>query len=110
MKIISPKYIFGIAFLFLSLGSLKTFSNENPSLHIAEKFVSFSARLEKSELVLNWKVSPGDVNKGFEIQKSLDGKLFEKIGYLKENETSKMQTDYSFVDKELPLSTPYIIV
>lgn len=102
MKTISAKYTFGIVLLFLFSGNFKAICHEIPLPFIEAKFISFSARIDKGELVLNWKVSPEGVDKVFEIQKSLDGKLFEKIGYLKGNDTSKMQTDYSFVDKDVP--------
>lgn len=102
MKIISPKYILGIALLFLFSGSVNAISKEISSPSIIAKFVFYCARIDKNELVLNWKINPEYSEKGFEIQKSQDGKLFQEIGYVKGNEVSKMQTDYSFVDKDLP--------
>ncbi|GLU56288.1 hypothetical protein Dfri01_57490 [Dyadobacter frigoris] len=72
------------------------------------KLISFSAKIEKDILTLNWITSSENNINGFEVQKSLDTKSFQTIGIVKGDKGSKTQINYCFDDNELPaFSTLY---
>ncbi len=48
--------------------------------------------------MLSWKTSKEDNNKHFEVEKSLDGVTFSKIGKIKGNGTTTEANSYSFLD------------
>ncbi|KAA0990389.1 T9SS type A sorting domain-containing protein [Dyadobacter aurulentus] len=54
--------------------------NKDGSLPVT--LVSFEGRKENDNAVLTWKTSQETNNKGFEIERSEDGKQFEKIGFV----------------------------
>ncbi len=64
---------------------------------------NFNAKASGSEVILTWNYANQINPRVFEIQKSLDNKLWEKIGYVK---SEKGKTDYSFVDNN-PGETNY---
>jgi hypothetical protein len=62
------------------------------------KFTSFKANIINKQTVLNWSTSSETNNKGFEIQKSMDGKNFETIGFVKGAGNTNTITKYSYQD------------
>jgi Secretion system C-terminal sorting domain len=63
------------------------------------ELVSFTADLVQQGVKLNWETSTETNNHGFEIEKSLDGKNFFMIGFVKGAGTSTIDHLYSFTDK-----------
>ncbi|MBS1764818.1 MAG: T9SS type A sorting domain-containing protein [Bacteroidetes bacterium] len=62
-----------------------------------------NATTRDRQIVVNWSTASEKNNKGFEVQRSTDGKEFEKIGWVDGNGTSNIMHTYSFVDtKVLP--------
>ena len=61
--------------------------------------LDFSGRTSSNGIVLNWKTASEKNNDHFEVQRSLDGRNFEKIGTVKGNGTSNAINSYSFRDK-----------
>jgi hypothetical protein len=53
------------------------------------------------EVVLDWKTASESNNFGFEIQRSLDGRMFEKIGFIAGAGSSSAVQTYSYIDKEV---------
>jgi len=64
----------------------------------------FTAVKQGNTALLKWTTTPDNTAKWFEVQKSLDGKLFLPIGLVaaKSSNSTDPTTDYSFVD-QLPL-------
>lgn len=72
--------------------------NPNP---LPVNLVSFSGKIEENIVVLDWTTTSETNNNIFEIQKSNDAKSFQTIGFVKGNNNSKTQINYSFTDKDL---------
>ncbi len=62
------------------------------------KLTSFTAEAVNQNVILNWATAAELNNNGFEIEKSLDGKHFEKIAFVKGNGTSARVNKYQFID------------
>jgi len=65
------------------------------------ELTQFSAKKQSKNVVLNWETGSEKNNKGFEIQRSPDGKEWEKIGFVAGNGTTQMEQTYSYTD-EMP--------
>ncbi len=69
------------------------------------EMVSFNAvsrdRSWGYEVMLDWKTASESNNLGFEIQRSLDAKTFEQIGFIAGAGSSATLQAYSFVDKDV---------
>ena len=65
------------------------------------RLIDFTGRLEKNEVVLNWKTSLEQNSKGFEIERSYDGSSFKSIGFVPAAGNSSSTRLYSFNDREL---------
>lgn len=61
---------------------------------------------EKGNL-LAWETAAEINNNGFEVQKSFDGKTFEKIGFVEGNGTSVEAHNYTFLDKNINQNIAY---
>jgi hypothetical protein len=71
------------------------------------KFTHFKAALQNNETILNWGTSSEINNKGFEIEKSLDGENFESIGFVAGKGNSNKINKYAFVDPNYSAATQY---
>ncbi|WP_190277353.1 Ig-like domain-containing protein [Taibaiella lutea] len=60
--------------------------------------VSFDGKADNDNIILSWIAVNNTGNKGFEIERSADGKVYNKIGYVNGNEKGT----YEFID-ESPL-------
>lgn len=76
-----------------SLGELAT---ECATLPV--ELVSFSGENKIEGNLLKWVTASEINNKGFEIEKSSNGKLFQKIGFVEGNTDSWQALNYSFTD------------
>jgi hypothetical protein len=56
---------------------------------------------------LTWTTASEKNNAGFEIQRSRDGKTFEKIGFVKGNGTTAIPHQFTFLDGTPPSNTTY---
>ncbi|MCE6987767.1 T9SS type A sorting domain-containing protein [Dyadobacter sp. CY323] len=71
------------------------------------KLISFKAHLTSAgNAQLNWKTVQEVSNKGFEIQKSVDGKFFDAIGWV-DGGNQETEKDYQFTDSELTTTSYY---
>jgi hypothetical protein len=69
---------------------------------------SFTASLVKNQHQLNWSTSSETNNAGFEIESSLDGINFNKIGFVASKGTNSNQNlNYTFQDKLAQYGTTY---
>jgi hypothetical protein len=62
------------------------------------KLISFSASLNNNQTELNWSTASETNNKGFEVEKSIDGDKFETIGFVRGIGNSNRINKYSFID------------
>lgn len=60
--------------------------------------VSFSGENRTEGNVLKWVTASETNNKGFEVERSSNGKLFQKIGFVEGNTDSRQALNYSFTD------------
>lgn len=71
------------------------------------ELTSFSATSENGQVYLNWTTSSETNNYCFEIERSLDGRNFDKIGFILGNGTVSVPQNYTFTDKNLSFGTYY---
>jgi hypothetical protein len=64
-------------------------------------FTSFNGVLQNNEAVLNWSTASEINNKGFNVEKSADGKTFTDIGFVSGNGTTQKLSNYTFSDPKL---------
>ncbi|TLV03888.1 T9SS type A sorting domain-containing protein [Dyadobacter luticola] len=87
------------------LGSINT----QPELSVLPvKLISFEGQLTSTgDAEIHWKTAGESGNKGFELQKSTDGKIFEKIAWIDGAGDSNTEKDYHFTDRELRTTSYY---
>ncbi|MCF8426803.1 MAG: T9SS type A sorting domain-containing protein [Bacteroidia bacterium] len=71
------------------------------------KLTSFTGAIENHNANLKWTTSSESDNKGFEIERSLNGLDFESVGFVKGAGNSSKITNYEFIDSKIPVSTLY---
>jgi hypothetical protein len=59
---------------------------------------SFDAKIQDQDAVISWKVQSELNNKGFEIQRSADGRNFTGIGFVNSRGNTNSERSYSFTD------------
>jgi len=71
------------------------------------KLLTFTGKLQNENVKLNWSTSFEQNSKGFEIEKSLDGINFRKIGFVAGTGNSNSTRNYSFNDPQRAVETNY---
>lgn len=59
------------------------------------------------EVVLEWRTAGESNNFGFEVQRSQDGKNFNKIGFVPGSGSSNIDNHYSFIDMDVTIARYY---
>jgi hypothetical protein len=67
---------------------------------IPVSLLSFDAKVSGDDVKLNWLTASEKNNRGFELQKSTDGKLFVTIANIKGNGNTAQQSNYSYLDDD----------
>lgn len=75
-----------------ALGSVSA----GPIFPLATKLVNFTATSKGSNTMLSWTAENEENLVGYEVEKSLNGTSFEKVGFVKANNISK--SEYGFMD------------
>ncbi len=70
----------------------------NGSGTLDAKIISFTARKNNKEVILNWITASETNNKGFEIQRSADGINWSKIAFVNGSINSSAEKNYQFTD------------
>ncbi|MFZ2866061.1 MAG: C25 family cysteine peptidase [Ignavibacteriaceae bacterium] len=65
---------------------------------IPVELVSFEAAVEEQSVRLTWETATELNNSGFEVERSSDGKVFGKIGFIKGIGTTTDKHQYSYID------------
>lgn len=87
------------------LGSLNSFSELSV---LPVRLISFEGKVNAAGLAeLHWKTAEEANNLGFEIQKSLDGKSWELLGWVDGAVDSKTEKSYQYVDQEFVTTSYY---
>lgn len=71
------------------------------------RLASFNGRLEHNAVQLSWKTAQELNNHHFEIERSIDGIYFEKIGYIAARGSSSSGYTYTFNDPSFKASTNF---
>lgn len=69
--------------------------------------LNFTANVAHNSVILGWSTADEKNNSHFDIERSLDGKIFSKIGQVKGNGTTNQTLDYSFSDFNFSNKTAY---
>jgi hypothetical protein len=64
------------------------------------KLISFKANAMKGDVITSWTTASEINNAGFEVQRSVDGKTFTKIGFVKGKGNSNSVVNYSDLDRD----------
>lgn len=70
--------------------------NVNGALPV--NLTGFAARVNNNNVILNWKTTGEQGNKGFEIQRSTDGITWKNIGYVDADMNLANEKSYEFID------------
>ena len=62
------------------------------------ELTTFNAQILNNEVLLNWETATEVRNYGFDVEKSIDGKNFSKLGFVQGNGNSNSTKYYSFED------------
>jgi hypothetical protein len=73
-------------------------SIDNPA---SVKLLNFSARVDGNSVSLDWTINTEADNFGFEIQRSVDGKVFVTIGFIDKSDDLSKVKKCTFLDKDL---------
>lgn len=74
-----------------------TGTNDNNPLPV--KLVNFTAKINKANVNLNWSTSEEINNKGFEVERSINGLNFQKVGFVKGAGNTSIINNYALVDE-----------
>ena len=91
-------------------------NNNNPSTNYTANFtiisgplalnlLNFAGDYQKDAVSLNWNVENGLNQKGFEIERSADGKLFNNLSFESAKTSNNSINSYSYIDNNLPGAT-----
>ena len=70
--------------------------------------VDFEAKADRKNITLKWSTAIEVNNEGFELQKSVDGKLWKKLGWVSgQNGNSSTTQEYEFIDKKPSIGINY---
>lgn len=80
---------------------LKGYSNPN----VPVELVSFAATVNGQNIELIWNTATELNNKGFQIEKKINGSNWTELAFVKGNGTSSIENSYSYTDKNAGLGT-----
>lgn len=89
----------------ITSGNFTTFSsfmlaNQNGGTNpLPVELTNFAAKSRQSEVQLNWATASESNSDRYEIERSLNGKNFEKVGVMKASGNSTVEKRYAFTDK-----------
>jgi hypothetical protein len=92
----------------ISISEFSEFVIGSTSSPLSVSWLNFDGqRISANDVRLKWSTSTESDNLGFEIQRSLDGLSYEKIGFVDGGGNSTTQRNYSFIDNESSKSYYY---
>lgn len=79
----------------------------SPSTTIPVNFLSFRAQAATKTILLDWSTAQEINNRGYAIERSLDGNSFAQIGWLNGNGTTSLTSNYQFTDRFVQPNVTY---
>jgi hypothetical protein len=74
------------------------------------EWLSFeAAKINENNNLLKWATASENNNNGFDVERSFDGKTFNRIDFVDGNDTKETASNYSFTDEDNDLSTASIV-
>ena len=70
-------------------------------------FLNFDGSLVDNKALLSWSTATEINNKGFEVEKSMDGQTFAAIGFVPGNGNSSLVNNYSYTDNKVLSGSNY---
>jgi hypothetical protein len=67
----------------------------------------FNAAIVSNTAVLKWQTASEENNAGFEVERSTDGKNFERLGFVEGHGTTTEVQDYNYIDYEMKVGIAY---
>lgn len=77
------------------------------SILVPVELTTFSARYDNNTVVLSWSTATETNNRGFEVQRSLDNKIWATVGFKEGNGSTSEQKYYTYTDKNIFGETIY---
>ena len=74
-------------------------ATSNPSAFLPVELTTFDIKANVRDIMLNWETAMEINNSHFDIEKSIDGKQFEKIGVVEGHGSTLEQQTYRFIDE-----------
>ncbi|MES2689322.1 MAG: T9SS type A sorting domain-containing protein [Bacteroidota bacterium] len=74
-------------------------ADENTANPVPVKLLQFTATRKAADVELNWSTASEKNNLGFDVERSVDGKRFEKIGFVKGTLASAVKSSYQTIDE-----------
>jgi Secretion system C-terminal sorting domain len=71
------------------------------------ELTAFTAELNKNTVQLAWHTATETNNKGFDIQRSIEGKVWQSLGFVDGAGTTLLPQDYLFLDEKPYIGTNY---
>ena len=92
-----------------SVVGIRMYDRQTPPeiLPFAVELASFTASYTNHTVILNWVTASEENNDRFEVERSINGKDFLKIGTVKGNGTTNQLMRYTFTDKHFATGTFY---
>ncbi|HRO47243.1 T9SS type A sorting domain-containing protein [Agriterribacter sp.] len=97
----------GDHFIEFSTASFSSFYIMRISGALPVQLISFTASCKNNTVVLKWATATETNNKKFEVEKSSDGTLFEKIADIPGTGNSNSVINYSFTDEQILAATAF---
>lgn len=89
---------------YIGVGAFSTFVIGNAGTVIPVELMNFKAYAKNSTNILEWQTASERNNQGFDVERSVNGYDFEKIGTVKGVGSSAKIQSYNFTDFNAPLS------
>ncbi len=90
----------GSGYATVGFGNLNDLWRLNSNSPLPITLLSFNGELQNKNALLHWKITNEYNSKGFEVQKSLDGLTFTRIGFVNSNNLQGIN-NYNFTDPRL---------
>jgi photosystem II stability/assembly factor-like uncharacterized protein len=81
-----------------AVGSAGLIVHYMDTTYVPVEVISFTTKIETNEIIIAWITASELNNYGFEIQRSVDDKVWENIGFVAGHGTSTVTSHYQFID------------
>ncbi|MGL6266326.1 MAG: T9SS type A sorting domain-containing protein, partial [Chitinophagaceae bacterium] len=98
----TTEVIKGINYAFFDASNGEYTANYTPDEIFPVELISIRGNAIGSDVRLEWSTASESNNRGFEVQRSLDGRNWQDIGFVPGAGNSVTFRNYSFLDKNLP--------